>query len=153
MAVHFSFPLLMTLALTGIFGFSETLMAQGSSVSPTQSSAVGDEDDEGLNPRKNSGPAAHPEDASDLGPVTLKNLATKQIYWMCRNRSVIRTLKIEPYENGCRTAYTKDGVERNASVAQMPSSCVGIFANIRRNLESAGWKCKDISQSRVSDNL
>lgn len=138
--------LVMSLGAGGVF-------AQGQSVSPQQSSATQvDSDDEGLAPKK-SGKGTHPDDGSDLGEVTLGTLEQKPIYWMCRNHSIVRTLQIETRDGGCRTHYGKDGVDRVVSQSQTPSGCVGVFSNIRRNLESAGWKCKDISQGRISENL
>lgn len=129
------------------------LWAQGQSMSPQQSSATqGDTEDEGLTTKK-TGKGTHPDDGSDLGEVTLSTLEAKPIYWMCRNRSIVRTLQIENREGGCRTHYGKDGVDSVVSQAQTTSGCVSVFANIRRNLESAGWKCKDISQARISENL
>lgn len=122
-------------------------------MSPQTSSAnAPDGDDEGLAPKK-TGKGLHPEDGSDLGEVTLGALEQKPIYWMCRNHSIVRTLQIETREGGCRTHYGKDGVDRVVSQSQNPAGCIGVFANIRRNLEVAGWKCKDISQARISENL
>lgn len=141
------------MALVLILGSTANVVqAQTQSVSPQNSSAL-DSEDEGLAPKSNAGKGTHPEDGSDLGEVTLESLEKKTIYWMCRNYSIVRTLQIETREGGCRTLYGKDGIERVVSQSQTPAGCIGIFANIRRNLEAAGWKCRDISQARFSENL
>lgn len=156
MSAHFLFlnsPLkTLTLSLILVWG-AVPARAQGQSVSPqTSSASVSDSDDEGLMPRK-TGKGQHPDDGSDLGEVTLGGLERKSIYWMCRNHGVVRTLQIETREGGCRTHYGKDGVDQVVSQSQTPAGCIGVFANIRRNLEVAGWTCKDISQARISENL
>lgn len=130
--------------------FPTIVFAQSQAANPGTAGASEDPDElvDSKTPK-----GTHPDDGSDLGTVTGAGLKENSIYWMCRNQSVVRTLRIEATPTGCQTTYVKDGVEKIVSQAQTYFSCVGIFANIRRNLEVAGWKCKDISKSRVSSGL
>lgn len=147
MAAHFSF--LIVSFVLGLSSFFVTGTAWGQSASVPSTSTALDAEDEAAHPPR-SKKNAHPDDGSDLGKVTLETLREKPIYWLCRSRSVVRTLRIEAADGSCRTGYTKDGIEKNISQSQMVSSCISVFANVRRNLESADWGCKDISGARVS---
>lgn len=151
MSAHFLFQkptqLAMTLILV-ILGFASTGLTQGASLAPTNSTTM-DSEDEALPPKTSGQKGVHPEDGSDLVTTGLEKTP---IYWMCRNRAVVRTLQIEVRDGGCRTHYSKDGVQSMVSQSQAISNCVNIFANIRRNLEVAGWKCRDISRARISEN-
>lgn len=75
---------------------------------------------------------------------------SKSNYLMCKNSNVVRTLRIERVGRSCRTTYTKDGVDAVVGKSGDPGLCREVFEKIRENLEKASWKCKDISQSRVS---
>jgi hypothetical protein len=75
------------------------------------------------------------------------------IYLICKIRTLVRTLRVQKKPQGkCISTYTKNGVDqivgRSTSIAQ----CSKVLTNIRENLEKANWKCKDISEARVSSS-
>lgn len=72
-------------------------------------------------------------------------------YVMCRNSSIVRTIRAEwfPKVDGCTTTYTKNGVDRQIGEGKFFDSCVGFLNNVQGNLEKAGWNCKDISGAQI----
>lgn len=72
-------------------------------------------------------------------------------YVMCRNKKLVRTIRIENIPDGCRTLYTKMGVDSVVGSAKNRTSCDSFLANVRKNLEGADWKCKEVSSAVVSD--
>lgn len=74
-------------------------------------------------------------------------------YLICKNRSVVRTLRVSKKQNGgCMATYTKDGVDQVVGQSWAVERCSKVIGNIRENLEKANWKCKDISEARVSSS-
>jgi hypothetical protein len=69
-------------------------------------------------------------------------------YVMCKNQKNVRTIRVENEkdENLCVTFYTKAGVDREVGRAQSRASCEKIVENIRKNLEKANWKCRDLEK-------
>ena len=75
-------------------------------------------------------------------------------YLMCKNKSVVRTVRVSVKGNGgCMTTYTKDGIDKIVNESWAADRCGKVLNNIRENLEKASWKCKDISDSRVSASI
>ena len=90
--------------------------------------------------------------AIDVAGITGESPA-EATYLMCKNKSAVRTLRIEKKNNGgCRTTYTKDGVEQKVGESWVVERCAKTMGAIRERLEKADWKCRDISQSRVSSS-
>lgn len=83
---------------------------------------------------------------------TYEAVEEKPLYWMCRNKNDVRTLRLEAKDKACKTMYSKEGNERIVSQSVQVPICYHVFANIRRNLEFGDYKCKDISNSRVSSS-
>lgn len=79
-------------------------------------------------------------------------LANKPLYWMCRASTTVRTLKVEFKNGSCKTIYNKDGVDRDSGQSKELTHCYAVFKNIKKNLESNMWACKDISNSQVVTN-
>lgn len=77
----------------------------------------------------------------------------KADYMMCKNGEVVRTIRIEKNKGICHTTYTKEGVGITVGKSGAESGCRRVFERIRGNLEKANWKCKDITQSRVSSSI
>lgn len=74
-------------------------------------------------------------------------------YLICKNNNVVRTVRVHKKANGgCETTYTKDGVDQSVGASWTVSRCSKVLGNIRTNLEKANWKCKDISEARVSSS-
>lgn len=78
----------------------------------------------------------------------------RQTYVMCRNKKIVRTIRVEMGSNteaNCETLYTKAGVDRVVGNGVNKESCERVVNNIRGNLEAAAWKCRDISaKSNIS---
>ena len=75
----------------------------------------------------------------------------KITYVICKNKSVVRTVRVNKEKSGaCKTTYSKEGVESVVAESQWPQNCSKVLVKIRANLEKADWKCKDISEARVS---
>jgi hypothetical protein len=75
----------------------------------------------------------------------------EQSFVMCRSQKVVRTIRITPGGEGCQTVYTKGGVDRVVGTAKSQLSCLSVMKNIRTNLESAEWKCKDVDTATLSN--
>jgi len=74
-------------------------------------------------------------------------------YLICKNKAVVRTLRVSKKANGgCLATYTKDGVDQVVGNSWTIEKCAKVIGNIRENLEKANWKCKDISEARVSSS-
>ena len=74
-------------------------------------------------------------------------------YVICKNRKIVRTVRVEKAAGGsCKTIYTKAGVDRDIGSGRNSASCFKFMDNVQGNLESAGWKCKDISSSAISES-
>ena len=77
----------------------------------------------------------------------------KTTYLICKNGPSVRTLRVLTEKNGgCVTTYTKEGVDQSVAHSWKSDRCSKVLANIRINLEKAQWKCKDISEARVSSS-
>jgi hypothetical protein len=74
-------------------------------------------------------------------------------YLICKNKASVRTLRVQTRKNGsCFTTYTKNGVDQVVSNTSDHGRCSKVMSNIRENLEKGNWKCKDISEARVSSS-
>lgn len=114
-----------------VIGISSAVLAQ---VTPTSSQA----------PAPGSNEAAAAE-----GDLTSK--AETPVYLICKSKALVRTLRVQNRPKGkCITTYTKNGVDQIVSNSSSLSQCSKVLSNIRENLEKANWKCKDISEARVS---
>ncbi len=63
---------------------------------------------------------------------------------ICKNQKNVRTIRVEKNTKDgiCIAFYTKAGLDKEVGRAQSDVSCLKVIANIKGNLESAGWKCK-----------
>jgi hypothetical protein len=71
-------------------------------------------------------------------------------YWLCRKSMEVRTLRIQATDLICVAWYTKDGLDEKVADSKDSTLCGHIVSKIRATLESAGWRCKDISSSQIS---
>ncbi len=79
--------------------------------------------------------------------------ATNQLsYVMCRDKKVVRTIRVTSSGEQCTTVYTKSGVDKIVSAGKSKQGCMDVMQNIKGNLEGAQWKCKDISQASVTES-
>ncbi len=82
----------------------------------------------------------------------MSEVAKQPIYWICKNRSDVRTIRVAASKGTCTSTYSKEGTEKIVGQSAAIRSCYQVFANIRRNLENADYKCRDISASRISSS-
>lgn len=72
-------------------------------------------------------------------------------YWLCRKSMEVRTLRIEKTSvSSCLAWYAKVGIDEKVADSKDLSLCITIVEKIRETLQAAGWRCKDISNSRIS---
>jgi hypothetical protein len=74
-------------------------------------------------------------------------------YYLCKLNNVVRTIRVVDKNGVCETTYTKDGIDKVVGRSGTSDRCFRVISNIKTNLEKASWKCRDISQARVSSSL
>ena len=74
-------------------------------------------------------------------------------YVICKNKDIVRTIRVEKSTQSCKTTYTKNGEDKIVGKSKTENVCIEVLTNIKKNLEESNWKCKDISASRVSSSL
>lgn len=73
---------------------------------------------------------------------------------LCRNAKTVRTIRVQKSQekNGeWVTLYTKSGVDKVVGTGYSLESNVKIAGNIKRNLEEAGWRCRNVNETAVSN--
>lgn len=74
-------------------------------------------------------------------------------YLICKSKGIVRTLRAQKKPSGaCVATYTKSGVDQIVGRSSDMDTCTKVLTNIRENLEKGNWKCKDISEARVSSS-
>ncbi len=124
----------------GDFSFAEDTKTD-SSVAKTESPAV----------VKNTSPTG--VETANSGTVNSDSVSPDSNYIMCKNGKAVRTIRIEKKGNTCRALYTKEGVDQVVGKSEATETCQKVAQRIKVNLESGDWKCKDISQARVSSSM
>lgn len=89
-------------------------------------------------------PAEKVETPTDAGPTP------KISYLLCRRETQVRTVRVTQKGSRCTATYTKAGVDEVVGNSSSQAKCYQVLNNIKINLEKGNWKCKDISESRVS---
>ncbi len=70
---------------------------------------------------------------------------------LCKIDKTVRTLRIEMSEDKiCKAIYTKRGVDQTIGSGQNPNSCVEFVEGVKKTLESAKWKCREVQAARTS---
>lgn len=80
-------------------------------------------------------------------------VSDKQAYVLCKNSKIVRTIRVDKKSNSehvCKTTYTKLGVDRVIGESTSIKGCYNFLNNVKSNLESANWKCRDISGTPIS---
>lgn len=86
-------------------------------------------------------------------PSASPSIGNTPTYFMCKINSAVRTLRVSFKGERCWATYTKEGVDSIVGRSNTPDVCHDVIANIRKNLEAGNWKCKDISETRISSSL
>lgn len=72
-------------------------------------------------------------------------------YFMCRLDNEVRTIRMLKRLNGsCYVNYTKKGIDQKISESRSVSVCPEVLNRVKTNLEQAGWRCKNISSSKIT---
>ena len=72
-------------------------------------------------------------------------------YVLCKNKKIVRTIRIEKQGSECNVIYTKAGQDRDVGGGKNFGSCEKIVENIKGNLQKAGWDCKDIAAASITE--
>ena len=70
---------------------------------------------------------------------------------ICKNKRIVRTVRITKEKGLCKTRYTKDGKTSDIGSGLNPASCQKVLEGVRKNLEASHWSCRDVKASSVSD--
>lgn len=72
-------------------------------------------------------------------------------YVICKNQKEVRTIRIESAGGGkCQTVYTKQGKDQVVGSGLNPMSCEDFLSTVRKKIEDANWKCRDVKDTAVS---
>lgn len=85
--------------------------------------------------------------------VVTDDFNPKATYVLCKNKAEVRTVRITTSGSNCKATYSKSGVESVVAKSGTVELCFDVATKIRKNLTSAAWKCRDISDSRVSNSI
>jgi len=85
-----------------------------------------------------------------IASASILETPTYKDQWLCRKSSEVRTLRVELKE-GCSALYNKSGHVQKIVSSKNKDNCVPVVLKIKGNLETAGWKCKDISDSLITE--
>lgn len=88
------------------------------------------------------------------GLTVLPGLAesnNRRAFVLCRNRKVVRTIRVEKKDDQFLTVYTKAGVDRGVGENKWYESAYKILSNIQKNLEGAGWNCSEVDNFKVTE--
>jgi|SRR6185312_8798468 len=89
-----------------------------------------------------------------MSSPTVNNNDQQGSYYLCKLNNVVRTMRVNAEKDGaCEATYTKEGVDKVVGKSATIARCFKVISNIKENLEKATWKCKDISQARVSSSI
>ncbi|MEK6555104.1 MAG: hypothetical protein AABZ31_07690 [Bdellovibrionota bacterium] len=72
-------------------------------------------------------------------------------YVMCKNKKIVRTIRVEKAGDECKTIYTKAGLDKDVGGGKFAGSCDKIVENIKGNLEKAGWTCKPVAAAGITE--
>lgn len=74
------------------------------------------------------------------------------LFILCKNEKNVRTLRVETAsDNKCTAYYTKGGVDSNIGNASNPGGCDDFVLRVRKKLEEASWKCREVKEARTSN--
>jgi hypothetical protein len=71
---------------------------------------------------------------------------------LCKNQKNVRTIKILPDQGqqNCTISYSKGGVEEVVGSNRSMDTCQSILKNIRQNLQSSNWSCRNVQAAVVT---
>ncbi len=88
--------------------------------------------------------------ASSVAQAAIESVIEPQKYILCKNKSIVRTIRIETDGEGCKAKYTKAGVDRVIGYGSSAGACNRFVDNVKSNLEEASWVCRSLSNSKIT---
>jgi hypothetical protein len=83
------------------------------------------------------------EESTDLSSVSDKK-QNKEIFYTCTKDKEMRWMRISYLSNGkCKTVYSKNGNATEVAQAATYDKCEETINNVKKNLESGGYVCKE----------
>ncbi len=61
---------------------------------------------------------------------------------MCKNQKAVRTIRITPDQEGCKTTYSKGGVDEVVENNSQIGKCKDRLKSLQENLQASNWTCK-----------
>ncbi|MCB0407005.1 MAG: hypothetical protein KDD34_02310 [Bdellovibrionales bacterium] len=87
--------------------------------------------------------------ATETNAATEKEIQPEK-YILCKNKSVVRTIRVETSSEGCQAKYTKAGIDKIIGYGTQQETCNRFVENVKNNLEGAAWSCRAISDSKIT---
>jgi hypothetical protein len=88
-----------------------------------------------------------------LGGTESKPPYTMKSYWLCKHKKDVRTVRVQVDQKGiCFTFYTKNGVDQYIGSGRNHDRCLAFLENIKNKLEGSSWSCRDISDTKITEN-
>ncbi|HVK60271.1 MAG TPA: hypothetical protein VM432_01925 [Bdellovibrionales bacterium] len=69
---------------------------------------------------------------------------------LCKNNKTVRTIRVTPENQNCKVTYSKAGVDEVVGSNRSVAACKSFVANIKQNLESSKWNCREVSAATVT---
>ncbi|MEQ1663941.1 MAG: hypothetical protein ABL927_01040 [Bdellovibrionales bacterium] len=86
------------------------------------------------------------EQSRDTAAVS-KTSPPPSTYVLCKNKKMVRSIRVtrDASQKECVAFYTKSGIDKEVGRGLNSNSCKKIAENIKTNLVSSNWQCRDIS--------
>lgn len=69
---------------------------------------------------------------------------------MCKNQRAVRTIRITPDETGCKTTYSKGGVDEVVEDNSKISKCRDRLKALQESLQASRWNCKSAQKAEIT---
>lgn len=69
---------------------------------------------------------------------------------LCKSNKTVRTIRVMPDAQNCKVTYSKSGVDEVVGSNRSMDACKSFVSNIRSNLESSKWNCREVSKATVT---
>lgn len=69
---------------------------------------------------------------------------------MCKNQKAVRTIRVTPDDTGCRTTYSKGGVDEVVEDNSQIAKCRDRLKALQQSLEASRWNCKSAQKAEIT---
>lgn len=69
---------------------------------------------------------------------------------MCKNQKAVRTIRITPDESGCKTTYSKGGVDEVIEDNSKVAKCRERLKALQDSLQASRWTCKSAQKAEIT---